>query len=163
MNRWHAESGPQQPAKSARGFFVIGGLLQTFALQVGVRQLFFIDGGVSFIHHFFDYVLVYAFHFQISDYSTATKFFIVATKRRVRCGILSVVEIALVLQTPDDEFDQHAPDLCVRVGMLAKQPLQFSYRTHPPPKRADCILVQLGFAVVLAACKTHGCYTLAAD
>ena len=120
----HTESGPHQPAKNPRGFFVIAGLLQPFALEVGPRQLFFIDRGVDFIHYLFDHVLVHAFHFEISDYSTAAELLIVTAKAGVSGGVIRITQIFLVFQTQDDHLHQQMAAF-IFGDALAHQALQF--------------------------------------
>src|SRR5215472_360830 len=142
------EPRPRQLPEDARRLFPISRLFQPLLAQVVPRLFLVADALVRRRYRLLDHRPVHAPRFQLRDHSHAPQLPIVASQRGVRRRILRVIQISLILQSPNHQFHQRLRKFGLRLlHARPHQPLQLRHGPHPPCQRSHGIFVQLFFGI----------------
>src|SRR5947209_17910795 len=91
---------------------------------------------------------------EIGDHAALTVFFIVTAIDGISGSVFRVVQVLLLFQTQDDHLDQDGTGF-ISGNTVAQQALEFGYAAHPPPQRANCVVLERRFVSDGASLNSH--------
>src|SRR5579862_945705 len=159
---FRSEASAHEVAEDAGGLLLVSifWLLQALAANVVAGEAFFfyffVGGGNGFV----DDVSVDSFGPEVIDDAGAAKFLVIAAVGGKGGGVFGVVEIALVFEADDDEFDEGFADFGVSFDTVAQQALEFGDRAHAAAERSDGVFVEFGLGEELFGTSEAHEYTI---
>src|SRR5579862_9891268 len=156
-DRLAAEAGARQLAENACCLFLILWFRHPLPAQELASLSFFRHAGECGFDRLVDDVAMHAPGFQIGNDTQAAKLLIIAAQPGKICGVLPVVQIAVVLEAADDELDQRLAVFRIGFHPETKQALEFRDGTHAARQGSDRIGVEfvLGIELFLRSRKWH--------
>src|SRR5713226_1578307 len=141
-DRLRPESSAHELPEDASGLLLIRGLFQALAAQVLARLLLFVHLVIDRGHGLLNHLAMDSLDLQVGDHAPAAKFLVVAAKGRIRGSVLGVVEVALILETADDEFHKSLAIFGIGLHAPPQKALEFGHRAHAASQGAHGILVE---------------------